>query len=431
MPHIVILGTLDTKLSELLYLRKKLQDVKVQEASHVKLTLIDCGRDSSVFHKAITITQSELVSRFGPKNGAQDLQSLPRGDVIKFMIQCATACVKELNRRDEVHGVISAGGSGGTSLASAVMRDAIPIGVPKLIVSTIACGDMASIVGESDVTMMYSVVDIAGSNVLLRNVLGNAAGAMGGMAAAYEKFSMAQTKYRQKKGSDRRKRIGVTMFGVTTPCVDKIREHLEDNYDVEVLVFHATGSGGRAMERLVEDGRLDAVLDVTTTEICDLLAGGNMSAGPTRLEAALKAGIPNILSLGATDMVNFGPKSTVPERYHDRKLFEHNPSVTLMRTNREECQKAGEFIVDKIKKHAKKPENVQIWIPEGGVSVIATPDGAFADQGADQALAETVKNGLRNSGVRIVADKRDINNGGFATEIAESLMRLLENAGKS
>lgn len=328
MPHIVILGTLDTKLSELLYLRRKISDIKVQGASHLKITLIDCGRDPSVAHKAITITQSELVSRFGPKNGAEELPSLQRGDVIKFMTTCTAACVKELNRRDAIHGVISAGGSGGTSLASAVMREAIPIGCPKLIVSTIASGDTGPLVGETDITMMYSVVDIAGSNILLRTILGNAAGAICGMAASYENFSIAQAKYKQKKGSERRKRIGCSMFGVTTLCVDQARTYLEETYDVEVLVFHATGHGGKAMERLVEEGRLDAVLDITTTEVCDLLMGGNMSAGPTRLEAALKTGIPNIISLGATDMVNFGPRSSVPERYTDRKLFEHNPNVS-------------------------------------------------------------------------------------------------------
>lgn len=428
MPHIVVLGTLDTKLSELLYLRKKIYDTKVQEASPLKLTLIDCGRDPSVAHKAITVTQSELVSRFGPKNGAEDLLALPRGDVIKFMIGCTTACVKELNRRDEIHGIVSAGGSGGTALTSAVMRDAIPIGVPKLIVSTIASGDTGPLVGETDITMMYSVIDIAGSNTLLRNILGNAAAAIGSMAAAYEKFSTAQTKYRQKKGSERRKRIGLTMFGVTTPCVDRVRTHLEDKYEVEVMVFHATGHGGRAMERMVEEARLDAILDITTTEICDHLMGGNMSAGPSRLEAALKTGVPNIISLGATDMVNFGPRSSVPERYHNRKLFEHNPSVTLMRTTREECQQVGDFIANKIKTFAKRPENVQVWIPEGGVSMIAVPGGAFEDVEADKMLAEAVKAGLRNSGVKVVVDKRDINNGEFATDMAESLMHLVEAA---
>lgn len=281
--------------------------------------------------------------------------------------------------------------------------------------------------------MMYSVVDIAGSNDLLRNVLSNAAGAMVGMATAYENLLKMQNQAAATAGTSAsaaatKKRVGITMFGVTTPCVDRIREHLEEKYPVEVYVFHATGHGGRAMERLVEEGRLDAVLDITTTEICDLLMGGNMSAGPMRLDAALRAGLPNILSLGATDMVNFGPRPTVPEKYQKRNLFEHNPSVTLMRTTEDECRRVGEFIVDKVKALAKDPKKVQVWLPTGGVSMIATPEGAFADAAADYALFEAVKQGLQGTDVRVVEDERDINHAGFAVDIAEQFA-LLMNTG--
>lgn len=178
------------------------------------------------------------------------------------------------------------------------------------------------------------------------------------------------------------------------------------------------------MERLISEGRLDAVLDLTTTEVCDFLMGGNMSAGPDRLEAALKAGIPYVLSLGATDMVNFGPKATVPEKYQQRKLFEHNPTVTLMRTTKDECIAIGNFMADKIKRFATNPKVVQITLPKGGVSMIATPGGAFEDRHADDALIDTLVSRLQDSGISIVHDERDINDEGFALEIADDLMRL-------
>lgn len=220
------------------------------------------------------------------------------------MILCASNYLKETyeaglaDPTSAIHGIISAGGTGGTSLASGAMRDSLPIGFPKLIVSTAASGDTSPIVAESDITLMYSVVDIAGNNSLLRRVLSNAAGAVVGMGQAYAREGS------ELKGADSGKhRVGLTMFGVTTTCVDMVREYLETNYEVECFVFHCTGHGGKAMEKLVEEGRLDAVLDVTTTEIADYLCGGVMSAGEHRLEAALKAGIPYIISVGATDMV--------------------------------------------------------------------------------------------------------------------------------
>lgn len=389
--------------------------------SPLKITFIDCGR-ANTQHNAITITQQDLIKRCGEKE-PKDLQSMPRGEIIKYMIQCSTACVKEIIKNEDVHGILSAGGSGGTSLVSAVMREA-PIGMPKMIVSTVASGDTGPIIGETDITMMYSVVDIAGTNEMLRNVLSNAAGAMIGMSAAYERT----LEERSQTLSQSVTRIGITMFGVTTPCVDQIVKHLNEKYPgaVELYVFHATGHGGKAMERLVEEGRLDAVLDLTTTEICDHLFGGNMSAGPKRLEAALAAGIPNIISVGATDMVNFGPKNLVPKEFQDRLLLEHNPVVTLMRTTKEECEAIGAFIVEKIKKYAKDPSMVEVWLPHEGVSIISTPGQVFADQEAESALAGKVNEGLEGTGIKIVQDERHINENGFAEDIADSLMRIVE-----
>ncbi|TKA72983.1 hypothetical protein B0A55_05304 [Friedmanniomyces simplex] len=424
MPHIVLLGTCDTKLPELLYLRSQILE---SGGTTCKVTFVDVGR-TPVKHELIDVRQDTLAKEYAPESDAKDVAGLARGDVIKYMIACATKWLAEAYSKGlkdpdlAIHGCINAGGTGNTSLASAVMRGVLPIGLPKLIVSTNASGDMGPIVGESDVTMMYSVCDIAGLNYLLRRILSNAAGAIAGMAQAYERSTAASP---QDTSGQRKKRVGLTMFGVTTPCVDKIREHLESNYEIECFVFHCTGAGGRAMERLVSEGVLEAVLDITTTEICDQLCGGVMDAGPSRLEGPLKAGIPYIISVGATDMTNFGPRSTVPERYQGRNLYEHNPTVTLMRTNTEECRAIGEFIVEKVNHYTKDKAQVQVVLPLGGVSMIATPGGPFHDAKADEALFSTIKAGLKGSEVPVVEDERDINDEGFAVDVAERLVRLV------
>lgn len=320
--------------------------------------------------------------------------------------------------------------------------------------------------------MVYSVVDVAGLNQLLRDILSNAGAAIAAMAQAFASRSSSSKGDAENSTSSReaavdtptppRKRIGITMFGVTTPGVDAIRRHLASKYDndnttLEVYVFHATGHGGKAMERLVRDGALDAVLDLTTTEVCDLVTGGVMSAGPGRLDGAAAAaaagmpGIPYVVSVGATDMANFGPRDTVPERYRHRRLYEHNANVTLMRTSAEECREVGRFIVEKVLLATKKgkgsaaspspspspssssarpasssPVPVQVWLPRGGVSMLSTPpDGPFADAEADEALFATIRDGLAGSGVEVVEDPRDINDEGFAGDIAEALARLM------
>ncbi|KAI4937759.1 hypothetical protein J4E85_000195 [Alternaria conjuncta] len=372
---------------------------------------MDVGR-KRIRHSSISISQDQLLKDQG---GVEDVSDLPRGEVIKTMAARATKAVKNLFEEGKIHAVINAGGSGGTSLAAEVMRTALPIGFPKLIVSTVASGDTGPIVGETDITLMYSVVDVAGLNQVLRNVLSNAGAAIAGMARAYA--SRQEDAVRSTKN-----RVGITMFGVTTPAVDLIRAHLEANYDIETYVFHATGHGGKAMERLVKEGGLDAILDLTTTEICDHITGGVMSAGEHRLEAPAEAGIPYIVSVGATDMTNFGPMNTVPERYKDRKLYEHNPVVTLMRTSVDEATQVGDFIAAKLKTHAKNPEVVQIWLPKGGISMIAVPDGPFQDEKADAALFDAIRRGLQDSKVEIIEDERAINDQNFARDIAEALV---------
>nr|OQO21814.1 hypothetical protein B0A51_09834 [Rachicladosporium sp. CCFEE 5018] len=424
--RIIILGTCDTKLDELLYLR---QEIIKSSQGRAAIVLIDAGR-TPVHHDAITYPQEVLTTLHAP-SPSKDVSTLPRGEVIKYMSACAINACKDALRPSQVNpphmtitGVISAGGTGGTSLASAVMREVFPIGFPKLIVSTVASGDCGPIVEESDITMMNSVVDIAGTNSLLKRILSNAAGAIVGMADAYER-PMQDSSHAQN-ATDQRKRVGLTMFGVTTPCVDKIRDQLESMYPIECFVFHCTGHGGKAMERLVREGKLDAVLDITTTEVCDHLMGGNMSAGPDRLEAALQAGIPCIISVGATDMVNFGAIATVPEKYQSRKLFEHNPMVTLMRTSPEECKEIGDFIAWKINRFAKVPKKVQVVLPKGGVSMIATKDAPFYDADADKAIFDAIETGLKGSAVEVISDERQINDESFAVDVAERMARLMD-----
>jgi len=408
MVTVALLGTCDTKLEELLFLRHAIR----RADAGTEVTLIDVGWHDTQ-DADINITRNHLLERYG---GGQKIDKLPRNEVIKTMADCATTSVRALFEQGAIHGIIGAGGSCGTSLAATVMRNAVPIGFPKMIVSTVASGDTGPIVEETDITLMYSVVDIAGLNQVLRNILNNAGAAISAMARVYA----GRTDSKSPK-----KRVGITMFGVTTPAVEVIRSHLEHKYDIEVYVFHATGHGGKAMERLVREGGLDAVLDFTTTEICDHITGGVMSAGPTRLEAAAKAGIPNIVSVGATDMTNFGPKATVPERYKARKLYEHNAMVTLMRTSEDEARAVGAFIAVQLRSHVKRPEMVEVWLPLGGISMISTPDGPFADGKADAALFEAIKTGLAGSGIKVIEDKRDANDGDFARAIAEALATKL------
>ncbi|KAH7392310.1 hypothetical protein DE146DRAFT_136250 [Phaeosphaeria sp. MPI-PUGE-AT-0046c] len=406
-PCVALIGTCDTKLEELIYLHSEIS------RNDVNVLFIDVGRNP-VQHKLINIDQIRLLKDYGDN---QDVSCLSRGEIIKMMAACATKAVKQLHAEAKIHAIISAGGSSGTSLAAEVMRNALPVGFPKLIVSTVASGNTGPIIQETDITLMNSVVDIAGLNKILRGILNNAGHAVAAMSHGY--MSSPENNYKQ---ADTKKRVGITMFGVTTPAVDTIREHLESNYDIEVYVFHATGHGGKAMERLVREGGLDAVLDLTTTEICDHITGGIMSAGPLRLQAGAQAGIPSIISVGATDMTNFGPRNTVPERYQGRKLHEHNAVVTLMRTSKDEARQVGNFITDQLMQHAKDTDAIEVWLPRGGISMIAEPGGPFADEEADSVLFDTIKEDLSNSGISVVEDARAINDAAFAYDIAEALI---------
>lgn len=306
------------------------------------------------------------------------------------------------------------------------MRSALPVGFPKLMVSTMASGNVSNFVGETDITMMHSVVDIAGQNQILNPILENAAGMIAGAAKAYQnrlKLEKEGGLFKAKK----KKSVAITMFGVTTPAADAARKYME-NKGYEVLVFHATGVGGRAMEKLISQHRIDGVLDLTTTELADELVGGVLSAGPDRLTAAARAEIPQVVSLGALDMVNFGPRPSVPLQFSERLLYKHNPDITLLRTSVDENEKLGKQIAEKLRENAKKPEMVQVFIPLGGLSMLSTRDGPFYDEDADKALIESLIQGLEGSGIHVVQDKRAVNDDGFSTDMARALMKFMEKS---
>src|SRR5579884_1518723 len=404
MAIVVLLGTLDTKGTEYEYLRKRVQSLGCE------VILIDAGI------KGIPATQPDVAREQVAKAANADVAQLAaagdRGAAVETMAKGATSVVLDLFARGQLHGIQGLGGSGGSALVTQAMR-ALPVGVPKLMVSTLASGDTRPYVGAVDVTMMYSVVDIAGINRISERILTNAAAAIAGMAQAYLDF---------QPSSQAKPLIGATMFGVTTPCVTEARKTLEER-GYEVLVFHATGTGGQSMEALVNGGFLAGVLDITTTELADELVGGVLSAGPDRLEAAGNHALPQVVSLGALDMVNFGPMETVPEKFRHRNLYKHNATVTLMRTTAEECDELGRIVAHKLNQ-AKGP--VALFIPLRGVSMIATEGGAFYDAEADRRLIEQLKAHLQGH-VEVHELDMDINDPRFAQAMAQRLDELIQS----
>uniref|UniRef100_UPI001C5F2D60 Tm-1-like ATP-binding domain-containing protein n=1 Tax=Nonomuraea rhizosphaerae TaxID=2665663 RepID=UPI001C5F2D60 len=338
-----------------------------------------------------------------------------RGAAVTAMGEGAAAILAELYADGRADAVLAVGGSGGSSIAGRAVRD-LPIGLPKLIVSTMAAGDVSPYVGAKDVTLMYSVVDIAGVNRVSRVILGNAAAATAGMAAAHQLARARSTAIR-----DDRPLVAASMFGVTTPAVDAARERLGE-LGYEVLVFHATGSGGKALESLAASGMLAGVLDLTTTELADDLVGGVLSAGPSRLTAAGEHGVPQVVAPGALDMVNFGPRDTVPPRFADRLLYVHNPTVTLMRTTPDEMGELGRRVAAKLR-DASGP--AALFVPRGGVSALDAPGQAFADPKADTACFEALVDGLRGSRVAVEEVEAHINDPSFGRAMADRLHELI------
>jgi uncharacterized protein (UPF0261 family) len=416
-PTVVLIGTCDTKWDELCFTQSQLLTHNT-----CAVLIMDVGRTPSL-HSSIAIKHPDLTS------SDTKISDLPRPEYIHRMTTHAITTLTNLHRTGSIHAVLGIGGSCGTALATAAMRAAVPVGFPKLMVSTMASGDVAPYVEETDLTLMYSVVDVAGTNRILNRILTNAAAAVAGMAVSYASQAQAQS-MQQADRKDSKTRIAITMFGVTTPAVNTIRERLQQTLDCEVYVFHATGAGGKAMERLIREGQLDAVVDLTTTEVPDEVVGGVLSAGPRRLIAAAEAGLPQIISVGACDMVNFGPRETVPARFRDsqRLLYEHNPTVTLMRTTPEECKRIARFMAEKLKAHVAHPERVRVILPAAGISMLDTPGQPFHDREADEALFSTLEHELDGTGIAVLSDKREINDPEFAISVADSLADLLRSS---
>ncbi|WP_276273989.1 Tm-1-like ATP-binding domain-containing protein [Haloarcula litorea] len=393
---VVIVGTLDTKGEEIGFARD------VIEAQGIDVHLIDTGVMDDP--EITPDTTAAAVARAAGRDLGSLRDAGDRGEAIEAMGEGAAEIATRLHEEDELDGILGLGGSGNTSIATAAMR-ALPVGVPKFMVSTVASGDTEPYVESSDIAMMYSVADIEGLNQLSRTVISNAALAVVGMVSNDPDIEVED-----------RPTIAITMFGVTTPCVQTAREWLEDR-GYETIVFHATGTGGRAMENLIEEGVIDGVLDVTTTEWADELVGGALSAGPHRLEAAAERGIPQVVSTGALDMVNFGPRETVPTEFDGRTFHIHNPQVTLMRTTPEENAELGRIIAEKLN---ASTGSTALALPLNGVSMLDTEGEEFHDPDTDAALFEALREHL-DEDIELLEIEANINDETFALTLAEKI----------
>jgi uncharacterized protein (UPF0261 family) len=408
MATVVLVGTLDTKGVEYDYLRRRV------EADGCDVLVVDAGIVGPPL-TAANIGREEVARAAGGDVDALAAAN-DRGAAIATMANGAEVVVGRLFAEGRLDGILGLGGSNGSALVTQAMR-ALPVGVPKLMVSTVASGDTRPYVGAVDIAMMYSVIDIAGINRVSERILINAGAAIAGMARAYAEFAPA---------AQGKPLIAATMFGVTTPCVTTARQWLED-HGYEVVVFHATGTGGRSMEALVAGGDIAGVLDITTTELADELVGGALSAGPDRLEIAGRMGIPQVVSLGALDMVNFGPIDSVPERFRERNLYRHNLAVTLMRTTDDECAELGRIIARKLNA-AIGP--VSLFIPSRGISMIAVEGGVYHDPAADRALIDTLKTNLDDT-VELHELDLDINDPRFAEAMAARMDAYVRHTGNT
>jgi uncharacterized protein (UPF0261 family) len=401
---VVLIGTLDTKGVELQFVRAQIR------AAGLETLVVDAGvLQPPAF--APEIPREQVFAAAG-SNFEQVQRQADRGQAIELAARGAAKVIVDLQVQGRVDGVLALGGSAGTTIGTAAMR-VLPFGIPKLMVSTLASGQVKQWVGVRDILMMYSVVDISGLNRISRTVLINAAQAMIGMVRGQAAASEPPA------GADR-PLVAATMFGVTTPCVEAARKILEE-HGQEVLVFHATGVGGQTMESFVKDGLLRGVLDITTTELADELVGGILSAGRDRLTAAGLKGVPQVISLGALDMVNFGPRETVPDRFKDRRFYQHNPVITLMRTTPAENDRLGKEIAEKASA-AQGP--TAVLVPLQGVSAIDRAGQPFWWPEADQALFQSLRNWISPQ-VRLLELDLPINDPEFARIAAETLLEMM------
>jgi uncharacterized protein (UPF0261 family) len=398
MTAVALLGTLDTKGDEYAFLRDRVAE------TGCGVVMINAGVLGDPEY-AVEVDRRSVAGEAGV-----DIDSLvasgDRGAAMMTMAEGAAAIVRRLCDEGRIHGILGMGGSGGSSIVSAAMRR-LPIGFPKVLVSTMGAGDVSAFVGTSDIAMMYSVVDIAGINAVSSRILGNAAAAIAAMAETYDG---------RVSSDDEHPLVGATMYGTTTPCVDQARAWLEDA-GYEVLVFHATGSGGRSMEALMKSGYITGVLDVTTTELIDEVAGGTLTAGPDRLDTAGALGLPQVVSIGASDQITFTPPDAVPAAFRERTLYDHNPSVTLVRSSPKECAEFGRLLARKLNR-ALGP--VSLFIPLRGASSYAIAGGVFHDPVADEALVSSLHTHLDPT-VELIEMDTDINDPSFGEAMARRL----------
>lgn len=406
-PTVALVGSMDTKAEEYAFVRDRLRVLRV------RVLVIDTGVLGTPGLVA-DITREDVARAAGVQ--LSDLiEGADRAAAAAAMGRGASIILADLRDQGRIHGAFALGGTGGTSLASRAFR-CLPLGIPKLIVSTAASGDTTAYIGESDLVLFPSVVDVAGLNRVSRPLLANAAAAMAGMLTA-----PPVPPWRQ------RPLIAASMFGVTTPGVTRARGRLEE-LGYEVVVFHMTGTGGRAMEALIREGLFAGVLDLTTTELADELLGGAFSAGGSRLTAAADCGIPQVVSVGALDMVNFGARESVPARFRGRRLHAHNTAVTLMRTTTEENRRLGRIFAARV---APAGRAARVVLPLGGISALDAEGGAFRDPLADGALFAQLRAGLTGTGVEVHELTQDINHPYFADTAAELLHDMIVRSGSA
>ncbi len=400
MKTIAIAGTFDSKGAEYQFIKNRI------EALGCGTLTIHIG----VFDPLFT---PDITNKFIAEAGGGDIQQLQsindRGNSMKVLSEGLMKILPDLYENGRFDGIISLGGSGGTSLVTPAMQS-LPIGVPKLMVSTMASGETSQYIGTSDIIMMPSVVDVSGLNLISKKIFTNAVHAIVGMVT---------NEYKQ---SDHHKPlIAATMFGVTTPCVNTAKDYLEGK-GYEVLVFHATGTGGKSMEKLIDAGYFSGVLDLTTTEWCDELVGGVLNAGPNRLEAAGRNNVPQVVSVGALDMVNFGPYETIPAKFEGRKFYRHNPSVTLMRTSVDENKRIGEKIAEQLNKARGK---TTLLIPTKGVSLIDVEGQVFYGPEEDSALFAALRDKVDQSKIELIEKELTLNDPEFGLFAAKKLIELM------
>lgn len=397
---IAVLGTLDSKGEEHAFVAEQ-----IRRLGH-EVLLIDVGTGTAPSVKP-DITREEVAAA-----GGVDLASLiarqDRGECVVAMSQAAPAMLQQLQESGKIDGVISLGGGGGTAIGTAAMR-ALPIGFPKLMVSTLASGNTAHYVGTKDIVMMPSIVDVAGLNSVSKKIFAQAAAAICGMVGV------------SVDESESKPLVVASMFGNTTDCINHAKAILE-KAGYEVLVFHATGTGGRTMESLIESGMVSGVLDITTTEWADEYVGGTLGAGPTRLEATAKAKVPSVVAPGCLDMVNFGARETVPAKFEGRNFYIHNPQVTLMRTTPEECEAIGKIIAEKVDAYSAP---TAILLPEMAISVISAEGQSFHDPVADEALFSSIK---AHTCKPVQSFDLAINDSAFASACAHKLLELMDHS---